>query len=30
MGRSAQRRVHDAFLMFSQLRSWGRLLSELV
>ena len=27
MGRSAQRRVHDSFLVLDQLRSWGQLLS---
>ena len=26
MGRAAQRRVHDGFLVLDQLRSWGRLL----
>jgi trehalose synthase len=26
MGRSAQRRVHDSFLVLDQLRSWGQLL----
>ncbi len=28
MGRSAQRRAHDEFLIFSQLRHWLRMLSE--
>src|SRR6476619_1762596 len=26
MGRSAQRRVHDSFLVLDQLRSWGQLM----
>ena len=30
MGRAAQRRAHDAFLLLGQLRSWGRLLGALV
>jgi trehalose synthase len=29
-GHSAQRRVHDHFLVFDQLRAWGRLLDSLV
>lgn len=29
-GRTGQRRVHELFLIFSQLRAWGRLLLELV
>jgi trehalose synthase len=29
-GQSAQRRVHDQFLVMTQLRAWGRLLSTLV
>ena len=29
-GYSAQRRVHEHFLVFGQLRAWGRLLSTLV
>jgi trehalose synthase len=30
MGRAAQRRVNDAFLMLGQLRSWGQLLGGSV
>jgi hypothetical protein len=30
MGRAAQRRVHDSFLVLSQLRSWGQLLGAAV
>jgi trehalose synthase len=30
MGRSAQRRVHDGFLVLGQLRSWGQLLAGAV
>jgi trehalose synthase len=30
MARSAQRRVHDEFLIFTQLRRWLRLLVECV
>jgi trehalose synthase len=30
LARSAQRRVHDEFLIFTQLRRWLRLLSEAV
>jgi trehalose synthase len=30
MARSAQRRVHDEFLIFTQLRQWLRLLAECV
>jgi trehalose synthase len=30
MGGAAQRRVNDAFLMLSQLRSWGQLLGGAV
>jgi trehalose synthase len=26
-GQSAQRRVHDQFLVFGQLRAWGRVMS---
>jgi trehalose synthase len=29
-GRTGQRRVHELFLIFSQLRAWGRLMMELV
>jgi trehalose synthase len=29
-GHSAQRRVHEHFLVFDQLRAWGRLLATLV
>jgi trehalose synthase len=29
-GQSAQRRVHEHFLVFGQLRAWGRLLPRLV
>jgi hypothetical protein len=29
-GRTAQRRVYDHFLIFSQLRAWGRLMAELI
>lgn len=29
-GQSAQRRVHDQFLVFAQLRAWGRLLGKVV
>jgi trehalose synthase len=29
-GHSAQRRAHEHFLMFGQLRAWGRLLATLV
>jgi hypothetical protein len=29
-GQSAQRRVHEHFLVFDQLRAWGRLISTLV
>jgi trehalose synthase len=29
-GQSAQRRVHDQFLVLTQLRAWGRLLSTLL
>jgi trehalose synthase len=29
-GYSAQRRVHEQFLVFDQLRAWGRLLATLV
>jgi trehalose synthase len=29
-GQSAQRRAHDQFLVLTQLRAWGRLLSTLV
>jgi trehalose synthase len=29
-GRSAQRHAHDRFLVFTQLREWGRLIGELV
>lgn len=29
-GHSAQRRVHEHFLMFDQLRAWGRLLATLL
>lgn len=29
-GRSAQRRVHQEFLVFSQLRSWFRLIERLI
>jgi trehalose synthase len=29
-GHSAQRRVHEHFLVFDQLRAWGRLLAALV
>jgi trehalose synthase len=29
-GRSAQRRVHELFLIFSQLRAWGRLMMEVI
>jgi hypothetical protein len=29
-GYSAQRRVHEHFLVFDQLRSWGKLLMSLV
>jgi trehalose synthase len=28
-GRNAQRRVHELFLVTSQLRSWGRLLAQM-
>ena len=30
MGRSAQRRVHDGFLVLAQLRNWGQLLGAAV
>lgn len=30
MGRAAQRRVHDGFLVLAQLRSWGQLLAAAV
>lgn len=30
MGRAAQRRVHDGFLVLTQLRSWGQLLGAVV
>lgn len=30
LGRSAQRSVHDRFLLFSQLRAWGRLLGDML
>jgi trehalose synthase len=29
-GRAAQRHVHDRFLLFTQLRDWGRLIGELI
>ena len=29
-GRSAQRRVHDEFLVLTQLRAWGRMLAALL
>jgi trehalose synthase len=29
-GHSAQRRVHEHFLVFGQLRAWGRLLPSLI
>ena len=29
-GRSAQRHAHDRFLIFSQLRDWGRLIGEMI
>jgi hypothetical protein len=28
-GHSAQRRAHDQFLVFGQLRAWGRLLDSM-
>lgn len=30
LGRAAQRSVHDRFLLFSQLRAWGRLLDNML
>lgn len=30
LGRAAQRSVHDHFLIFTQLRAWGRLLGEIL
>lgn len=29
-GRAGQRRVDELFLIFSQLRAWGRLMMELI
>jgi hypothetical protein len=29
-GHSAQRRVHDQFLVLTQLRAWGRMLESLL
>lgn len=29
-GRAAQRHVHERFLLFTQLRDWGRLIGELL
>jgi trehalose synthase len=30
MGRAAQRRVHEEFLVLTQIRNWGRLLGDLL
>jgi len=30
MGRAAQRRVHDGFLVLGQLRSWGQLIGAAI
>ena len=30
MGRAAQRRVHDNFLVLTQLRSWGQMLQAAI
>jgi trehalose synthase len=30
MGRAAQRRVHDGFLVLAQLRKWGQLLGTAI
>jgi hypothetical protein len=29
MGRSAQRRAHDEFMVFTQVRRWLEILAEL-